>query len=69
MSEQRSGKLEEARNTLPEELWPAFDELVSHYRYIATSRYGSPFVSYIVLADLIRSGWRCSAEPLGPPPA
>lgn len=64
MAEQRSEKHEEARNTLPEELKPVFDEFVSDYKYAASMRHGAPYVSYIVLADIIRAGWRCSAEPM-----
>ena len=29
-----------------------------------TKRHGSPFVSYIILADMIRAGWRLTAKPL-----
>jgi len=63
MTENRTAKQEEARNTLPEELQPIFDEFVSDYRYAATARHGKPYISYIVLADMVRAGWRCSAKP------
>jgi len=58
--EQQSEKQLEARNSLPEELKPIFDEFVSDYKYAATLRYGKPYVSYIVLADMVRAGWRPS---------
>jgi len=58
----RTEKHEEARNTLPEELKPIFDELVEDYRFAVHLRYGKRFVSYIVLADLVKAGWRRSAE-------
>lgn len=61
-TEIRSEKHEEARNTLPEELKPLFDDLVEDYRFAVHLRYGKRFVSYIVLADLIKAGWRRSAE-------
>lgn len=61
-TEIRSEKHEEARNTLPEELRPLFDDLVEDYRFAVHLRYGKRFVSYIVLADLIKAGWRRSAE-------
>lgn len=60
-TEIRSEKHEEARNTLPEELKPLFDDLVEDYRFAVHLRYGKRFVSYIVLADLIKAGWRRSA--------
>jgi hypothetical protein len=55
---QRSGKEEEARRTLPDELRPVFDDFVADYRYAATLRHGRPYISYIVLADMVRAGWR-----------
>ena len=65
MSEKLTPKYEEARNTLPDELKPVFDQLVNEYRYRAALRHGAPYVSYIVLADLVRAGWRRSAEAIG----
>lgn len=53
-----------ARNTLPEDLWPVFEDLVRWYRYFATFHYSHPFVSYKILADLVREGWRIAAKPL-----
>ena len=63
MAEQRSEKHELARNSLPEDLLSVFDDLVADYRFAATKHHGSPFVSYIVLADLVRAGWRLTEEP------
>lgn len=63
MSDQpRSEKHETARNTLPDELKPVFDDLVDDYRFAATKHHGSPFVSYVVLAEMVRMGWRLGAE-------
>ena len=62
MSENRTPKHEEARNSLPDELKPIFDQLVAEYKFAAAMRHGAPYVSYIVLADLIKAGWRPSAE-------
>jgi hypothetical protein len=59
MEQKQSEKQLEARNILPDDLKPIFDEFVSDYQYAATLRYGNPYVSYIVLADMVRSGWRC----------
>lgn len=60
----RSEKHELARNTLPDALKPVFDEFVEDYKFSGALRHGSPFVSYIVLADLVRTGWRHTEEPV-----
>jgi|GEM_PF-854944 len=67
MDMSKSKKYADARASLPVELISVFDELVADYRYSATLRHGAPFVSYIVLADLVKSGWRPSRseEPQG----
>ena len=62
MAEKLSEKQIEARNSLPEELKPIFDDFVSDYKYAATLRHGRPYVSYVVSADLIKAGWRCVAK-------
>ncbi len=62
MAERLSEKQVEARNSLPEELRPIFDDFVADYKYAATMRHGRPYISYIVLADMIRAGWRLSAK-------
>jgi len=64
MSEKISEKQMEARNTVPEELRPVFDDFVSDYKYAAYMRHGAPYVSYMVLADMVRAGWRMSAKPI-----
>lgn len=61
----RSEKHELARNSLPEELRPIFDEFVEDYKFAATVHHGSPFVSYVVLAEMVMAGWRPTAEPIG----
>ena len=63
MAEKPSEKEIEARDSLPEELRLIFDDFVADYKYAATMRHGRPYISYIVLADMVRAGWRCSAEP------
>jgi len=60
----RTEKHEFARNTLPEDLWPVFDEFVEHYKFAASLHHGSPFVSYIVLAEMVKAGWRPTGEPM-----
>lgn len=53
----------EEREQHPEHLRNDFDSLVKWYRYYAAVHYHRTFVSYKILADLIREGWRLSAEP------
>lgn len=60
----RSEKHEQARDSLPDKLKPVFDNFVTDYRLAATKHHGSPFVSYVVLAEMIRLG--CAASSLGP---
>jgi hypothetical protein len=65
MTEQkRSEKHELARSSLPDDLKPVFDDFVADYRFAGTKHHGSPFVSYIILAEMVRAGWRLAAEPL-----
>jgi hypothetical protein len=63
MEVQRTAKEEEARDSLPEELRPIFDDFVADYKFHGTKRHGRPYISYIVLADMVRAGWRLAAEP------
>ena len=46
MSEKPSEKQTEARNSLPDELRPIFDDFVSDYGYAATLRHGRLYISY-----------------------
>ena len=64
MEKKRSEKELEARNNLPEELKPIFDEFVNQYSFHTTRLFGRGYVAYEVLASLVRDGWRPSAEPL-----
>ncbi|MBN1765611.1 MAG: hypothetical protein JW860_10165 [Sedimentisphaerales bacterium] len=64
MADKQSEKQIEARNSLPEDLKPIFDDFVADYKYAATMRHGRPYISYIVLADMVRAGWRLAADPL-----
>ena len=56
--EKASAKYQEARDLLPDNLKQDFDLLVADYKYHAWRRHGAPFVSFLILADLIMSGWR-----------
>ena len=51
-------KYEKALASLPEELRPIYKALVEEYRFHAFARYGTAWVAYDVIADLVRSGWR-----------
>jgi hypothetical protein len=50
--------LKTVRETLPNELKSVFDQLVEDYRFLALKHHGSPFASYVVLAELVKIGWR-----------
>ncbi|MDY0167609.1 MAG: hypothetical protein RBS80_13765 [Thermoguttaceae bacterium] len=65
MAKERSEKHEKARGSLPEELQPIFDQFVEDYKFAGTIHHGSPFVSYIVLAEMVKAGWRPTGEPVG----
>jgi len=61
----RSAKHEKARSSLPDELKPVFDAFVDDYKFAGTIHHGSPFVSYIILAEMVKAGWRLTGEPIG----
>ncbi len=65
MAESRSEKHERVRNSLSEELRAIFDDFVADYKSAATKHHGSPFVSYVVLAEMVLAGWRLTAQPIG----
>ena len=52
----KSEKYLEARDSLPENLWPAYEKLVIDYHFYTTKNFGRGYVAYKVLADLIRAG-------------
>jgi len=63
MEEQnRSVKYDHARRSLPIDLRPIFDEFVTDYKVAGIKHYGRPFVSYEILAEMVRIGWRPSAR-------
>ena len=61
----RSEKHEAARGSLPEELRSVFDQFVDDYKFAGTIHHGSPFVSYIILAEMVNAGWRLTDTPIG----
>jgi hypothetical protein len=65
MSEERKSEKEvQARESLPDELKPVYDDFVTDYKFAATKHHGRPYVSYVVLAEMVRMGWRIGAEPI-----
>ena len=65
MSEEHKSEKElQARDSLPEDLRPIFDDFVTDYKFAATKHHGRPYVSYIVLAEMVRLGWRLGAAPI-----
>ena len=46
------------REPLTPALRECFDALVRDYRYYAMVHHRHPFVSYKILADLVKVGWR-----------
>ncbi len=57
----QSPKFQTAEKRLPDELRPAYAELVKQYSFLTQIRYGKGYVAYEVLADLVLAGWRQSA--------
>jgi len=58
MMKKMSPQQTEERENLPEHLRPVFDQLVAEYKFACVKHYGREFVSYKVLADLNRDGWK-----------
>jgi len=53
----QSPKFLEARESLPPELQPIYDEIVTDYSWCTTKSYGRGYVAYAVLAEMVRLGW------------
>jgi len=49
---------QEARNTVPGELQPVYEQLVADYSWQTVKHFGKGYVAYEVLAVLVRAGWR-----------
>ena len=60
--ETRSTKEEQARDSLPDDLKAVFDDFVADYKFYATKHHGRPYVSYIVLAEMVNAGWRLTQK-------
>ena len=57
-------KYEQAAASLPEDLRPIFRRFVEEYEYVTMLTFGRGYVAYQVLAELVKAGWRPSAERL-----
>jgi len=53
-----------ARSSLPEPLWPIYQDFVEQYKFYALTRYGKAWVAYDVIADLVKAGWRDTSKPI-----
>ena len=54
----KSEKYFSAKESLPKNLHSIYDQLVEEYIFHTEKRYGRGYVAYIVLADLVRDGWK-----------
>lgn len=59
----RSKKFLEAYQTLPPSCRVAFVQLADDYQFAAHVGGGFPWVAYGIIAELVKVGWRRSAEP------
>lgn len=57
-----SEKQKAAEDSLPADLIPVFRKLFEEYRFVARVHFRSGYISYVLLAELIKGGWRPSAE-------
>lgn len=58
-----SDKYKEVEAALGEDARPVFRRLVEEYEYLTQLHFGRGYVAYGVLADLVRAGWRPTADP------
>lgn len=54
---------QKARAELPPSAWDEFDRLADDYQFAVFERTGRKFVSYPVIAELIRLGWMRGEKP------
>ena len=54
----KSEKYLSAEESLPKDLHLVYEQLVEEYIFHTVKRYGGRYVSFSVLADLVRDGWR-----------
>jgi hypothetical protein len=56
--QKKTPKFVEARESLPEQLRSVYDQLVEEYSFYALKHHGRRWVSYAIIAELVRDGWR-----------
>lgn len=61
----RTENRELARSSLPIELVPVRDVLVTVYSFAASIHQVSPFFSYVVTAENVKVGMRLTGKPIG----
>lgn len=54
-------RFHEAREYLPEELRLVYDDMVAEHAFFSLKHHGRKFVSYKIIADLVKEGWRLPA--------
>ena len=59
----QTSKYIEAKKSLPEDLQSIFEELVDQYCFYSLKSYGRAFVSYDILANIVKEGWRPKKAP------
>jgi hypothetical protein len=57
-SGKKSPKFYEVRDSLPEELRSIYEEMVSSYAFYSLKYHGREWVSFQIIADLVKEGWR-----------
>lgn len=65
MDFEKSEKYLKARDGLPDELKPIYEDFVNQYAYHTERLFGRGYVAYEILASLVRDGWRCIDNPKG----
>jgi len=58
----KSEKYLSAKESLPKNLQPIYDQLVEEYTFHTMNLYGKVFVAYNILSNLVRDGWRPSGK-------
>jgi hypothetical protein len=58
----KSQKYISAKNALPKNLHSIYEQLVDEYIFYTNKHYGNGYVSFQVLADLVKDGWKPREE-------
>ncbi len=58
----QSPKYVEARESLPEDLHPVYEQLVEEYAFFTMRHYGQGYVAYKIIASLVENGWRSTEQ-------